>query len=436
MSGTSSIPYGYQNSNPLLYTFRDYHTGIQPYFIIVSQFFIFEFSLRFWDKAVYGTWLLPGEVIIVERAKNPPIGRLHPISQLPPTTSTQITQNSFTASTVFIFQEFKKLSLKTKNTEKLPTFDLYDVVYSALALLAHAIWYCYIQSNCMSGQYATIWNCYNLFGYRVYNYLFSPFTSLAFNFISKLIILREHGIDKLLHRKQKWRKTLAMIIFYPSLVLSAITFVFVGALILPYLFTNAIPMMIIYAFIAMTYAYIVTLITLAIQSYTVITGHVFSFEGDNLGFFKRQMKKYHYNPQLVIQAGLRLFPYLMTILFNLSQYFYYGGSFLGSLTSEADSRDPTLYFGRVSNSSIIAHTILIELISSEIVPPGDLYGEGRFGQISIGCIYSYNRVIIRHLTKVSTMSRSLFNQESQVLCSIDHPNLANILYKTLDGLTM
>jgi len=34
------------------------------------------------------------------------------------------------------------------------------------------------------------------------------------------------------------------------------------------------------------------------------------------------------------------------------------------------------------------------------------------------------------------MSRSLFGQESQLLCSIDHPNLANILYKTLDGLAI
>lgn len=59
-----------------------------------------------------------------------------------------------------------------------------------------------------------------------------------------------------------------------------------------------------------------------------------------------------------------------------------------------------------------------------------------FVQISIGSIYSYNRVIIRRLTKVSTMSRSLFGQESQVLCSLDHPNLANILYKTLDGLAV
>jgi hypothetical protein len=34
------------------------------------------------------------------------------------------------------------------------------------------------------------------------------------------------------------------------------------------------------------------------------------------------------------------------------------------------------------------------------------------------------------------MSRSLFSQESQILCSIDHPNLANILYKTLDSLVL
>lgn len=57
-------------------------------------------------------------------------------------------------------------------------------------------------------------------------------------------------------------------------------------------------------------------------------------------------------------------------------------------------------------------------------------------KISIGSVHSYNRVIIRRLTKVSTMSRSLFNQESQLLCSIDHPNIANILYKTLDGLAL
>ncbi|CAF1600179.1 unnamed protein product [Adineta ricciae] len=78
----------------------------------------------------------------------------------------------------------------------------------------------------------------------------------------------------------------------------------------------------------------------------------------------------------------------------------------------------------------------VELISSEIVPAGDLYGEGRFGQISIGNVHSNSPVIIRRLTKVSTMSRSLFSQECQLLCSIDHPNLANILYKTLDGLAV
>ena len=34
------------------------------------------------------------------------------------------------------------------------------------------------------------------------------------------------------------------------------------------------------------------------------------------------------------------------------------------------------------------------------------------------------------------MSRTLFTQETQLLCSLDHPNLANILYKSLDGLAL
>ena len=44
--------------------------------------------------------------------------------------------------------------------------------------------------------------------------------------------------------------------------------------------------------------------------------------------------------------------------------------------------------------------------------------------------------MIRRLTKVSAVSRSMFNQENQLLCSLDHPNLANILFKTLDGLAL
>ena len=70
------------------------------------------------------------------------------------------------------------------------------------------------------------------------------------------------------------------------------------------------------------------------------------------------MKNFHYRPQLVIQAGIRIFPYLITILFNLSQYFYYSYDYFSALNNEFEARDPNAYFERILNSPQIVHTIL------------------------------------------------------------------------------
>ncbi|CAF1526860.1 unnamed protein product [Adineta ricciae] len=366
MTTSSSIPYDYQQANPLLYTFRDYHTGIQPYFILPVQFLIFDLTLRFWDRFMYGTWLLPSEFIEVsadEKVGIPP----SPGPLLSPLPSPRVRviffpqrQNIFSLSTIFFAQDYKKLSVKTKKAKHIPIFDLYDLLVSVTPLLAHAIWYCIIQSNCMSGENATTWNCYNLFGYRIYNYIFSPFAVFSFNFLSKLILAIQKRRQKvsLFQRKQKWRRIAVMIIFFITLTLSILTFLFVGALVLPFFFTNTLPMVIIYAFIAMTYLYILIAINIFLKFYTVVTGKAFSLGDENLNWIKRQMKKLHNHRPLVMQAGVRLFPYLLSILFNLSQFLYYGSDYLGAMSREAQKRDPTAYFGRVQNSSQIAHTIL------------------------------------------------------------------------------
>ncbi|CAF1663792.1 unnamed protein product [Adineta ricciae] len=158
MTTSSSIPYDYQQANPLLYTFRDYHTGIQPYFILPVQFLIFDLTLRFWDRAMYGTWLLPSEFIEVsadEKVGIPP----SPGPLLSPLPSPRVRvifvpqrQNIFSLSTIFFAQDYKKLSVKTKKAKHIPIFDLYDLLFSVTPLLAHAIWYCIIQSNCMSAH--------------------------------------------------------------------------------------------------------------------------------------------------------------------------------------------------------------------------------------------------------------------------------------------
>lgn len=359
MTTTSTIPNDYLNGNPLLYTFRDYHTTIQPYFIIISQFFIHDFSLRLWDRVIYGTWQLPMEFIEVERDAGP----VPPSPIEPEYFPRQAPRESFTVSTIFILQEWKKLSLKTKKGKKLPTFDLYDALVDALPLLAHAIWYCYVQSNCGSGDFATTWNCYNLFGYRIYNYIFSSFTAFAFTFISKLILMRNRHRANLpmayKMKKQSWRRVCSGIIFFFSLTVSTITFLFVGALVLPYLFTNALPMVVIYSFMVAIYAYVVSVVTVLLKGYTFVTRRAAETPGK--GFFKRQLVKLHYRPQLVLQAGMRLLPYLVTILFNLSQYFYYGEDYWIAIGREAVSRDPSTYFKQLSDASNIGHLILTSI---------------------------------------------------------------------------
>ncbi|UJR19505.1 hypothetical protein I4U23_022634 [Adineta vaga] len=355
MSSTSSIPPDYQNANPLLYTFRDYHTGIQPYFILPIQFLIFDLSLRFWDKAIYDTWLLPSEFIEIRRDEGvempPPRPPPPPPSPIRPQLPRRLQQtqrrirlifvprhqNVFSLSTLLFAQDYKKLSIQTKKTKHIPIFDLYDLLFSVVPLVAHAIWYCVIQSNCMSGENATPWNCYNLFGYRIYNYIFSPFVSFSFNFFSKLILAIQKRRQRisLFERKQKWRRIAVMIIFFTTLISSILTFLFVGALVLPFFFTNALPMVIIYAFMVMTYAYILTVINLFLKFYTTVRGRAFSLEDENLNFIKRQMKKLHNHRQLVMQAD-----------------------YLGAISREAEKRDPTAYFGRAQNSSQIGHTVL------------------------------------------------------------------------------
>ncbi|CAF1277174.1 unnamed protein product [Adineta ricciae] len=138
MSATSSTA---PTVNPALIANQDYHTGIQPYFLLPIQFLFYDFSLRFWDKAVYNTWFLPGELIEVIKIEDD--------DEEEESISTS-SRNFLTISTIYILQELKKFSYKTTTKKKVPTFDLFDVFFSVLPLLAHTIWYCIVQSSCES----------------------------------------------------------------------------------------------------------------------------------------------------------------------------------------------------------------------------------------------------------------------------------------------
>ncbi|CAF1154711.1 unnamed protein product [Adineta ricciae] len=365
MSTSTSVPKVYQNANPLLYTFRDDNTGIQPYFIFPLQFLFFDLSLRFWDRIAYGTWYLPGELIQIELAGYESIRKQDYI------TYTYLWLTSH-INVIYVMVPFKGLfsrkkpsprkllNIKLHEKAKEVTFDIFDIVFHCVPLIAHTIWYCIIQSNCGSGANSSTWNCYNLFGYRIYNYIFDSYTDFAYSFISKLYYYREYGyaLHIINQRKGTFRRIVSKTIFWIAFALSAITFIFISAIILPYLFTNVIPMIVIYAFISMIYAYVVTVVNLILYYYTAITGRIFDLKGEEISWIKTQIKKLRHNRRLVVSFGIRLFPYIMAIMFNLSQYIYYGESFWTALTREADAREPADYFQRMSQAPQILHTIL------------------------------------------------------------------------------
>ncbi|CAF1048227.1 unnamed protein product [Adineta ricciae] len=362
-TASTSIPYFYRDANPLLYSLRDDNTVIQPYFLFPLQFLFFDLTLRCWDRLVYGTWYLPGELIEIELVDRKATTIM---------SGTEIDQPLLSEISVYILVPFKGLFSRKKKTPKQilrvnlrkeakeMTFDLYDIIFGCIPLFAHTIWYIIIHTDCSSAAYSSTWNCYNLFGYRIYNYIFDSYTDFAYCFLSKLYFYRRNkdAYNFIQSRKKPWRRILSKVIFWIAFVISIITFIFPGAIILPYLFTNVIPMLVIYAFISMAYAYVVTVVTLFLHYYTAITGRVFDFKSEELTWVKRQMKKLRHNPRFVISFGVRIFPYVMTIMFNLSQFIYYGGDFWTSLTREADFRDPSRYFASMSQASQIFHTIL------------------------------------------------------------------------------
>ncbi|CAF1281358.1 unnamed protein product [Adineta steineri] len=363
----SSIPASSQNANPLLYTLRNYNVGIQPYWVIITQFFVFEISLRTWDRVVYGTWQLPIEYAIEEfdGKKKPFVGGREPRRYSDPVPPS----NGYTVSTVFVVQPwFTKRAQVTTETKpkpkpKVPKLDLFDLIFSVLPLFGHTIWFCVIQSSCLSADSATVWNCYNIFGYRLYNYIFDRYVSFANNFITKLYIMRKYKKFRREHRivhEKTWKTTLRRIVQSITLSISSVTFLFSGALLLPYMLTNAIPMILAYAFLVIIYTYLVTVVVFFHERFTYAKAYIRNHRKPISS--KSLSDEIYKKRKLAFSAGMRLLPTLITFIFNLSQYIYFGQGYWQSLQADAESREPSDYNSRVAQSpDQIAHTILSTL---------------------------------------------------------------------------
>ncbi|CAF3133434.1 unnamed protein product [Rotaria socialis] len=352
-SATSTTPTAYQYANPLLYTLRDYHTDIDPYWIIFLRFVSLQFSLRLWNRAVYGEWSTPVEFIVdapehdssdkpstIEVTSMEPLGR-----RLSPT-----------ISTVYILQDFKKKKKKKEKKKKQPTFDLFDSFYYCIPLLGHAGWYCYIQSSCMSATDGTTWNCYNVFGYRLYNYLFEQYANFAIGYLTKLFFLKYGNKKEEVEKKSKFRRICSRFAFYLSASISTVTFVFIGSLVVTFFFTNIIPMICTYFFIFAMYLGLCT--TVLYFGVLFIDRHLAASSDQELTAFELFRRKYRH-PLKAHLLSIQLFIYIVPTFYNYSQYIYYGQDFYQAITNEFASRDSQQYIDqRLNQTSGWGHTLL------------------------------------------------------------------------------
>ncbi|CAF4172611.1 unnamed protein product, partial [Adineta steineri] len=368
---TGPVPIRVQDANPLLYTLAQDHMNIQPYWIMILQLIAKDIILqRIWNRIRYKTWSTTQEIAIgrlvlelqtekYREARNfaaigqvimelglttttlKPTRRLSTTKQRSkhkdvathPTNSHNIETPDlllrFFRSAVVVLQiHIEGSEEKINEYYRKLKFDSFDFIAHSLPLLGHAIWYCYIQSSCMHAQYATTWNCYNAFGYRLYNYIFVSYCSFFWLVMTKGFVyhtLREE-------HKMVTNSLLVNIEFYLGLSASLVTVVFVGCLIFPYLLTNVIPMAAAYTFMIITYIqfWICALVFCGIISVIPI------FDRLVLGIVKRLDKEHRPLMGLLIMYPFTIltFPILLSIFYNYSQYIYYGDDYYGAMADE------------------------------------------------------------------------------------------------------
>ncbi|CAF1430888.1 unnamed protein product [Adineta steineri] len=329
--------------NPVLGTFPAGNINIQPYWIVVLQLIFVQFLQRIWNYFQYKTCFTTLEIA----------GLIRIFQQYP----TSLSINSNTSLTVD-----KTRLVKLRNMISISYFE----AINCLLIFGHSIWYCIIQSSCLqSSSVATTWNCYNAFGYRLYNYVFVSYSSTTLNCI---YVIYMEGYQEIIKSGYK-QGSFCSIIYYISLIIIVITLPLVTCLLLPFFLTNVIPMFIIYIWISTIY--------IVVSSYLIFTGFFVYDDIDELrkrkeflsteevneedccSFMFTQKEIPHVAFSIILALFITTFPILLSIFFNYSQFFYYGDGYLSTIQDDFNSRSTEQYFNILQNSiKQILHSLL------------------------------------------------------------------------------
>ncbi|CAF4064207.1 unnamed protein product [Adineta steineri] len=182
--------------------------------------------------------------------------------------------------------------------------------FLSLVSVGHFVYSCYLQTKCSSASNANSWNCYNAFGYRLYNYVLPSVVSILVDSIVQLVnTYRAHQEDK---KNVLLRVTLNISSGF----------------------------------------------CLVQQRYTYVN-YIFMDTGCYLSWSHFAIRnRHHFCTHCVV--GLQVFGCLVfSMAFNYSQYSFYGGDFNSVPWYEYQSRDTVTWFHSLSNSSeLLTHNIL------------------------------------------------------------------------------
>jgi hypothetical protein len=236
--------------NPLLSTFPVDEINIQPYWIVVLELIVLQLFQRIWHHFKYNTWFTTLEIAGLIR-----IFKKHPTVMNITDQFTAVVSNS-TDTTDSTSKDDADITADKNRLTKLRSMidiDYFDAV-NCLLLFGHAIWYCVIQSTCMASpsSAAIPWNCYNVFGYRLFNYIFVSYCTTALNIVYKTYM---QGYMEVIKTDAK-RGSFSWLIHYATLIIIMVTLVFVTCLILPFFLTHVLPMFVIYIWMSIIYVVI------------------------------------------------------------------------------------------------------------------------------------------------------------------------------------
>ena len=347
---TGPIPTYYRNANPLLYTLQQDHMNIQPYWIMVLQILTFQLLIRTWNLCFHGAFLTSLEfgfiqslLIFQKENLEKNLKDQEDLLDAIPGESEAAIRAKIRSLSVYLEETKEKMIQYDKKLQ----FDLFDLLLSTLPLLGHTVWYCYIQSSCMSAEQATVWRCYNAFGYRLFNYIFLSYCNFYYSFAVKsgwFILKRTLEIPI----REKFATMFEKFSFYLSGGSFTIVYWFTTALFTPYLITHLLPMIAAYAFMSVIYFTLCSAIgffTIFLLSKIPILKHLMPIP-------RVILLKYHLHTRFlyIIALSCYTYPILLTTSYNYSQYLYYGENYIETMTNEFNSRDSAIYFAIFRNS--------------------------------------------------------------------------------------